>query len=259
MKSIEFVFVRDRVPLSLNLRCWGLNILDGLMHRFSGGFPLPGEEFDVRQACFQFVHFKNVLDLTLDASASTYRSAFKFTSPSEYVGFMLPGIEFTFDATGGAEEVDPETVIGCSWQQHAPPSNPEAVMEKLNASKPGDLERAEYTRVGDLPLLIAGEGKNRVELFRRHKKKIVAEVRRKFPAQSPVLIRNLSGKRWLASWKNKHGAHMLAAVPFPSVALPIYRFLGVEIRSERLPVDEADVERSLSATIEFITDAVAVP
>lgn len=121
------------------------------------------------------------------------------------------------------------------------------------------MERASYTRVGDLPLFIAGEGKNRVELFRRHKRKIVAEIQQMSPSKFPVINQDRTGKRWLASWKNKHGAHMLATVPFPSVSLPIYRFLGIEVRSERIPVDEAELEESLSATIHGLTEAVAVP
>lgn len=55
--------------------------------------------------------------MTLDGDDG-YRSIFKFTKPFEYLTYMLPGVQFTFGERTSSEEVDPEAVIGCSWQQH---------------------------------------------------------------------------------------------------------------------------------------------
>lgn len=256
---VDFPFIPENVSTSLNLRCRVLNALDGFGHRFGGAIPLPGDELDVRQACLQFVRFKDTLDQTLQAPVNSYRSTFKFTKPYSYVKLMLPGVELSFESEDVTEMVDPEEVIGCPWRLYSPPVDPGAVMDKLNSPRNGYSDRAEYSRLCDLPLYIAGEGKNRVELFRTHRRKIAADVRRCSISKSPILCRDLSGKRWLSFWMNNYRVSMFAAVPFPSIALPIYRLLGVQIRNERMPVEEDEVERSLLSSIHVLTEAVAVP
>jgi hypothetical protein len=246
----------DKVSNSRKFRCMGINFFDKFTQLFGGGYSIPGEDLDNIQACLQFVRFKDILDITLAASADAYRKSFKFTSPSEYVDLMLPGICFSVNKAATQEKVDQETVIGCPFQQYLPPNDPDALMKKLNES---NMNRANYTRIAELKILIAVEGKNRVELFRRHKRMIVADVQQKFPTQSPVISRSLSGKHWIASWNDERGRKKLTTVPFPSITLPIYGMLKVKITNKRLPASDEEVRQSLSKTMKLIENAVAVP
>jgi len=257
VNNIEFPFDVGRVIYSLRLRCGLLNFFDEASRLLGGNIPISGDEFDSRQACINFVQFKDTLDRTLSGK-SVYRSPFGYTNPSSYVEYMLPGLKFSHIEESKTEEVDPEMVIGCSWRQYNYPSDPNCVMDILNAAAPGSLERASFTKFCDLPFFIAAEGKNRVELFRRHNRKIRADISRKLLANTVVLLRDCSGRKWLASWQNEYNMTMFATVPFPSIALPIYRLIGVKIQSKRVPIEEKQAEESFAATMDGILNAVAV-
>ncbi|WP_147250426.1 MULTISPECIES: hypothetical protein [Thalassospira] len=132
-------------------------------------------------------------------------------------------------------------------------------MEKLNSAPRGDSNRAIYIQIENLPWFIASEGQNRVELFRRHQQRINADIKKLTITRCPVIMRNISGDRWLATWPNRFGATMISTVPFPTISLPIYRALGVEVQSTRLPADENDVQRSYENSIEGLASAVGIP
>jgi hypothetical protein len=250
--------LRKHTSLALKTRCQLLNQLDKITTRYGGTLSIPGDDLDDERAFFQFRNFKDILDKTLKADGG-YRRLSSHTVSLEYFRYMLPGIKFEFDEKSEERLIDPEYVIGCSWRGHLPPANPDEIMQKLNSATRRDNERAKYVQIEDLPLHIALEGQNRVELFRRHGQNIKADVRKLYITRRPVIVRDSSGKYWLATWPNEHGDLQLATVPFPTLSMPMYRLLGIEIHTNRLPVNESDVRESISASIKCLTEAVAIP
>lgn len=258
MSNVDFIHTEFNVPLRQRILCSTLNALDKLTRWLEAPSADPGD-LDQRQAIIQFIRFKDILDLTLENSGG-YRYAFQCTTPFEYLRFMLPGFEFSYtEAASVRDEVDPEMVIGCPWQGYSPPPDPESIMERLNLAKLGSPERARYGRVGNLPLFVAQEGKNRVQLFQRHRRSIHADVREIQLTYIPRVYRNCSGIWWLASWENEYGERLLAAIPFPALTIPMYRALGAQILGERIPADEGSIIESNSQAIQSLIEAVAMP
>lgn len=255
--SREFL-LQPRLPAERQFRTWILNQCDHWLKRVGGRHFLPGEDLTPEQAFLQFRNFKDIFDQTLDCTHG-YRSISQHTVAIAYFDLMLPGIDYESCGRIGAKSVNPEHVIGCSWRRHPVPKEPEKLMEHLNAPLPENKNRAIYLQIGDLPYYLSDEGQNRVELFRRHKRAISAEIRLLCIKSRPELVRSLQGEHWLARWALDTGAIVYATVPFPSIALPMYRLLGAPCSFRRVPVDEKDIIRSQRRTINQLIDAVAIP
>lgn len=247
-----------RLPIATQLRSWILTQCDLWSARAGGRQVLPGEELTPEQAFLQFRNFKDIFDQTLD-NTQGYRSISQHTIAIDYFDLMLPGVDHEVQDRKKTTSVNPEHVIGCSWRKHAIPKEPEKLMELLNAPERGNQERATYLQIGELPYYLSHEGQNRVELFRRHKRAISAEIRLLCIKSRPELVRSLQGEHWLARWALDTGAIVYATVPFPSIALPMYRLLGAPCSFRRVPVDEKDIIRSQRRTINQLIDAVAIP
>ncbi len=248
----------QRIPFAQKLRCLLLNQLDKCAFRLGANLHVPGKDLTSERAYRQFRNFKDVFDLTFE-NPTGYRTPCSSTVGLDYFNYMLPGVDYDLLHQKEYRAIDPEQVIGCSWQNHSVPDNPLEIIEKLNSAPPGDSNRAIYIQIEDLPWFIADEGQNRVELFRRHKQPINANIKKLTITKHPVIMRNTAGDRWLATWPNELGVTIIATVPFPSISLPIYRTLGVEIQFTRLPVDENDVRRSYKDSIELLAEAVGIP
>lgn len=253
----EFLLPQN-IPLAQKLRCMLLNKLDNWSARLGANLHVPGKDLTNERAYRQFRNFKDVFDLTFE-NPTGYRTPCSSTVGSDYFDYMLPGIDYDILHQKEYRAIDPEQVIGCSWRNYPVPGNPLEIMEKLNSAPRGDSNRAIYIQIEDLPLFIASEGQNRVELFRRHQQLINASIKKLTITRRPVIMRNIAGDRWLATWPNKFSVTIIATVPFPTISLPIYRALGVEIQSTRLPVDENDVQRSYENSIEGLAGAVGIP
>lgn len=247
-----------RLPIATQLRSWILTQCDLWSARAGGRQVLPGEELTPEQAFLQFRNFKDIFDQTLD-NTQGYRSISQHTIAIDYFDLMLPGVDHEVQDRKKTTSVNPEHVIGCSWRKHAIPKEPEKLMELLNAPERGNQERATYLQIGELPYYLSHEGQNRVELFRRHKQLIYADIRQLAINRLPKLVRNLQGDRWLATWELDTGAVVYATIPFPSIAIPIYRLLGTPYSFKRVPAAEKDVIRSERQTIKQLIDAVAIP
>ena len=248
----------QRISAFQKIRCIILNEFENLSEKLGSSCQFPGHEMLEQRAFLQFRNFKDIFDLTVNSS-SGYRTLSSRTIAIDYFQYMLPGVKFEIGATKDYRPVDPEHVLGCSWQNYSVPSNPLEIISKLNAAPPGGINRAIYIQVEDLPIFIADEGQNRVELFRRHKHKINADIRKLVVTRRPLIQRNALGDKWLSTWPNRFGTLILVALPFPSISLPMYRALGVELKTTRLPVNETDVQRSIDRTIERMADSVGLP
>jgi hypothetical protein len=124
------------------------------------------------------------------------------------------------------EEIPSHLVIGGRYRTYDPPDDPDRLMQDLNASGSGIV-----CRMGTLPLYYAIEGKNRVELFKRHRRALRATVRQMpFPAPGELV---LQPDMFLnqAVWDGRGGGKALL---FPEVTLPILRHHGLAAE-RRLP------------------------
>ena len=251
-------FAVSRPSDKARLVCAALNYADDISRKLGAVVQIPGGDIDARSACLRFIGFRDTLDRMLKESGA-YRSAgFHNTLPFDYMDSMLPGTVIRPRGHATSEEIDPDFVIGCPWRHHWPPADPKETMNKLNAAEPGSLDRASYTQIGTLPLYLAGEGKNRVELFQRHGRKIRADVTQApFPTGVEV-CRDISGAHWLATWINEYKVKMAAPILFPDIAIPIYRLLGAPISTQRVPASLDYIEDSRKEQMNSLIARVAI-
>lgn len=103
--------------------------------------------------------------------------------PHAFIDRVLPFSDCCFsEESMSPMELDPSLVLGGTFRDY-PDSDDDDVTGKLNnltdeyiksGSWDGDLAR--YAKIGEFPIYVAYEGKNRVSLFRKHGKLIKAMV-----------------------------------------------------------------------------------
>jgi len=179
------------------------------------------------------------------------------TVPGDYLDFMLPGMVFQSEkAEDRVCDIDPNLIIGASWQGYGAPPDPETEMDGLNSSTSRYPWKSTCRLLKNTSIHIAGEGKNRIELFRYHKRKVSTRISTVIPIKYPVIRRDMSGQYWIASWRQDNGIETFATIPFPDITLPVYRLLGVEIDGKRMPVPLDAARKSLASAIDEIAGRI---
>lgn len=246
------------MPSLIRIKCSILNAIDKISFRLGSNPTFPSDMLSIEQSCEQFIRFKDILDEYFNAD-SAWRITSGFIDPDSYFSLMLPGV---FTETKGPryeEEIDPNFVLGSPWREHLPPQNFMEKLDEINFKHETGRDVAMYRQVSGLPLYLAKEGKNRVELFRYCRRKIHATVSVTEVHGVPYICRDLSGSNWIAVFTEKDASPAYVTVPFPTVTLPVYKILGAEIYLERLPIVEADAAHSLHETTARLAHAIGLP
>ncbi|WP_317336959.1 hypothetical protein [Thalassospira lucentensis] len=244
-------FNLDDTTLAERTLCYLLNRLEDFNRKSGTEPPIPGGDLSPLQVSLAFVRFKDLLDDTLK------RPYPGKTVPGDYLNFMLPGMVFQSEkAEDRVCDIDPDLIIGASWQGYGAPPDPETEMDSLNSSTSRHPGKSTCRLLKNTSIHIAGEGKNRIELFRYHKRKVTTRISTVIPIKHPVIRRDLSGHYWIASWRQDNGIETFVTIPFPDITLPVYRLLGVKIDGKRMPVPLDVVRKSLASTIDEIAGRI---
>lgn len=227
---------------------------DYVLRRDTVEIEILGIQTDIGQACLDQVCFKDELDRRYSGRHSGNNG---YTRPEIYLRTMVPWLCASDDSQkSGYIDIDPYYGLGSSGRRNPPPSDPEKVMRDLNDVPSHHKERSRYLKIGALLLFLAIEGKNRVELFREHSKDIWADVT---TVKVPEVIKVVpvgSGEKWAAIYRDHYPGGVLEgfAIPYPELAMPIYRACGAEISTT--PIKGARVEAywddSLSCALSFL-------
>lgn len=213
------------------------------------------------KACCNFVKFKDDLDLSNRTSCvhpllvrklrwllGYYEPSEKLNRygrprrnataayPSHFMHFALPFL-YDISAIGGKYEkrlIHPQLVVSGSYRNYNhghfggyAGNRPDEVMDWSDKA----VEECEtgicdprYLCSGELPLYIALEGKNRVDLFKRHRSVMLAWVAPSVsaPAESLKLIRLKPFNVWAICHDDR-----ICVLPFTDPALPVYKALNV--------------------------------
>lgn len=200
------------------------------------------------RACREFVAFKDRLDADarLGAHLSSlerlsryirclrvpdgrdWTAAAPTTFCSRALPFSMPHMSST--STKLTEFIDPHLVVSGSYRGYTPPSDPNELMdwsdERALRDAYGDNEVPKYAQIGTLPLYVAIEGKNRVEVFKRHRAQMRAVVfSSAFPAASELRIIPLRPFALFALAKEND----IQVIPFPEVTVRILKAYGVKM------------------------------
>lgn len=208
-------------------------------------------------ACRDFVKFKDDMDMANrvsylhpaiirklrwltglyepgDAGRQSRRSATAIL-PSDFAHVALPFLCTISSEIRDYEKclIHPQLVISGTYNTYNRDilggfqnNSPEEVMDwSDNCVMSGDsVSDQQYYRPEGIPLYVALEGKNRVELFKRHRSRMLAWVAPKstVPFEMLQIIRLKPFNVWAVS----HGSKV-CILPFSNYALPIYRALNV--------------------------------
>ncbi len=205
---------------------------------------------DLEIACRNFVKFKDALDQSLEiewSAASIERVARRIAGittpsisdyarpaihPGDFVRMALPFSDPGYDyVTMQQVDVDPTLVVSGTYHRYDPihgQINPNGVMDNSDAlvtdNDKGHPELLRLSKIGSLPLYIASEGKNRVELFKKFRNSMKAMVTdTDFP--KPENLRICRVRPWgiySLSYQNK-----TQVLPFWDVTVPLLRAYGV--------------------------------
>jgi hypothetical protein len=167
--------------------------------------------------------------------------------PSMFVEAALPFCDIAHSMVGETlEAVDPFLVVGGTYNDYLGDEEPDlAKIERLDRAaedfylgRPG-CNVARYCKVGDLPLYVACEGKNRVLMYRRANRPVKAMItRRPYPGADDLLLHlikphNIYALRCLSPdymdrFEQSHGKRRsISLLPFPDLAVPLLKSYGV--------------------------------
>lgn len=161
--------------------------------------------------------------------------------PGAFMRSALPFCEIRWEEQEWIEDVDPFLVVGGTFNLYDREEKGTELDEinrlnKLTKNDPKNKNASYFYKVGDLPLYIAQEGKNRVLMFQKHNKPITARIQQqKFPKPHELKIHNIlpfnlyalsctNADFYTRSQKPKEPV----ALPFPELVLPILENYGVE-------------------------------
>jgi hypothetical protein len=185
-------------------------------------------------ACRSFALFKDQLDESLTEIDDPFKFPFqrRAITPRIFLHDTLPFSD-SCDSYGttAPDIIDPTLVISGQYKNYAGQgkSYDQATMDwsdkivsdnfKYNSQAPT------YTRVGTMPLYVALEGKNRVTLFKRHRRLIRAFITPvAYPDPSDLTIVRIPpfGVYGLA-YRDSN----IKVMPYPEITLPLLRAYGV--------------------------------
>ena len=126
-----------------------------------------------------------------------------------------------------ASFVDPNLVIGATYKKFE-----KATVEKCLQINDDDSNVADYEKIGDLPLYVAIEGKNRVRLFQKYQVKIKARIRQiPFPPPNVLqLHRYWKTNNYFLSCSSDfyvQGEMQRILLLYPKITVPLLKSYGV--------------------------------
>ena len=188
----------------------------------------------LEKICLEIVKLKYRLDDKIDREKKSRNDSFGADffaiRPESFANEIFPFRKYGRSSESVTRSVDPFCVIGGTFNDYGNESSLETC-RKIN-----NLEAAngfgEYEQMGNLPLYVAHEGKNRVRLFQKHRVKIKADVsvgRIPLP-KSLKLHKSWFGQNYYLSCSD--GEFLIDddiyILPFPKLIVPLYQSLGVE-------------------------------
>jgi len=127
-----------------------------------------------------------------------------------------------------AKEVKPTLIVAGTHQVYGP-CNPVEIMQHsddlANDQDKTSPNAPRVAQIGTMPLFVALEGKNRVELFKKFRRRMrVLVTKTEFPSCQDINI--IKFRPWSVygvKYKSK-----VCMLPFPKIVIPLLRAYGVE-------------------------------
>jgi len=182
----------------------------------------------MRTESIEIVNFKCTLELNITSSLKKPVLIW----PDDFGKVMLPFWTDEILTSCKNCSVNPFEVVGIDIGNHAQENQTVQQCQILNNSARARLRPPSYHKVGDFPLYIAGEGKNRVSLFQKNQKDIIADIKfTPYPKANTLKIHKVFGRRlYFVSCTDRkfNPSNKFIQVAFPKLTLPLLRAYNVK-------------------------------
>lgn len=160
--------------------------------------------------------------------------------PSNFMTRILPFYHNDLIVNNGSTAlypkvtVDPSLVVGGTYRNYRGVSVSRQYLNDINLNSSNDIDRPIYHKVGDFPLYIAWEGKNRVEIFREAELPIVCDLKHTtYPSADDLVIHKAlfaKGVYFLTCNDKKfiHRQNNCEQIYFPEYIVPLLKEYGVK-------------------------------
>lgn len=161
--------------------------------------------------------------------------------PYHFIRNVLPFSEAVPDKNKGGAlgEVDPFLVIGATFNIYKKKTQEEQIkkINWFNSSEGRSVNMIKYYKIGDLPLYIASEGKNRVLMFQNNNKPIVAYIHHYlFPKPEEIILHKtypsgiyaISCSNPIFYTYDNYSYPDPIILPFPELILPLLQSYGIK-------------------------------
>ena len=155
-------------------------------------------------------------------------------NPYDFTRKIFPFYHGDVMSTTGTSLVSPELVIGGTYRNYAHVTVNQNYLNNINNAASQGIDTPIYYKLGNFPLYIAWEGKNRVSLFKEHGVDIVCKERlTAYPdAKSLEIHKALFRKNvYFLSCKDERFIHREShcqQIYFPDYILPLLKLYGVK-------------------------------
>jgi hypothetical protein len=125
-------------------------------------------------------------------------------------------------------------VVGGTYRNYEHESVDINYLNDINKASSKDYDKPIYYKVGDFPLYLAWEGKNRVSIFQKHKMDIVCRERlTAYPSADSLMIHKARFRKgiYFLSCKDENFIHRQSnceQIYFPDYVLPLLKQYGVK-------------------------------
>jgi hypothetical protein len=185
----------------------------------------------MKKLCLRIVNFKLELDAELKMSFNK-SDTFPSINPIDYGVKIFPFWTDEIYSRTPAVSVNCYEVVGGNFKDYSNQNQSINACNQLNSSASRGCGAPSYHRVGNFPIYFAGEGKNRVDLFRKHAFDITADVKdTNYPAPEALKIhRCIFGDSYFVSCSDKsiYNSNKLIYVAFPELTIPLLEAYGVQ-------------------------------
>ncbi|MCQ9085387.1 hypothetical protein [Vibrio harveyi] len=184
------------------------------------------------------VYFKNEIDAELqelyDSGEFGTRYGKVTTHPYDFIRKLLPFYHGDVKATVHNSFIEPEIILGGTYRNYNHTCINVGYLNNINNNSSKDRDKPIYYKVGDFPLYIAMEGKNRVSVFQQHGVKILCTERlTTFPEASDLTLHKVRFNKdaYFLTCHDESFVHRQSRceqIFFPEAIVPLLRKYGVK-------------------------------
>ncbi|MGK2237272.1 MAG: hypothetical protein ACI85L_002437 [Pseudomonadota bacterium] len=198
---------------------------------------LCAKEYYLRAECRQIVELKLKIDNRIQELVNkeliSCRGSYAATHPHDFLLKLLPFWRGDIQQRIEDSTVDSRQILSGTYRCYGDIEVTADYLNRINEASRSGYDKPSYHKVGELPLYVAWEGKNRVKIFSATNTEIVCKLKlTSYPASDSLLIHKayFSKNVYFVSCNDSTFATRteMVQVAHPEVVIPLLKAYGVQ-------------------------------